>query len=116
MKRLGVHEHVLVRPVKGNKEWTKFKAKLDTGANWSRIGVRQAAKLKLGPIEDSQSIRTSGGGIELRLVVPAKVRIARHQVIVHFTVSTKKSGVPIGRRTLRKRFIVDPAIKYLSFP
>lgn len=115
MKTLGIWEKIFVRRIKGAK-WTKFNAKFDTGAEWSRIWLKDAARLKLGPIEDTQRIRTSGGGRQLRPVVPATVRIAGRRVTVHFTVSNRKAGILIGRRTLRKRFIVDPAKKHLSTP
>src|SRR5207249_4106338 len=108
-------EYVVIRRAKG-KKWNYFNATIDTGAKWSRIGVTEAAQLKLGPIEDVRRIGTSDGGSELRPVVPATVRIGGRQVTVHFTVSTGKEGVLIGRRTLRNRFTVDPAKKHLSVP
>jgi hypothetical protein len=115
MKTLGRLERVRVRRTGGTK-WADFNAKIDTGAKWSRIGVREAAKLKLGPIEDVRSIGTSDGGTELRPVVRASVRIGGRRVTVQFTVSTGKGGVLIGRRTLHNRFKVDVTRKYVTLP
>lgn len=102
MKTIGRRENVKVRRTNGRK-WGHFEAKIDTGAKWSRIGVMEAAILKLGPIEEVSRI-------------PATVRIGGRQVTVRFTVSTGKEGVLIGRRTLRNRFKVDAARKHLSVP
>lgn len=112
---LGLREKVAIRPVSGGK-WQMFTAKLDTGAAWSRIGARKAAKLKLGPIVDVKSIGTSDGGSQLRLVVPASLRIASRQIAVNFTISMTKPGVLIGRRTMGNRFSIDPKKRYLAMP
>ncbi len=114
MKILGLWEYVLIRRENG-RTWKRFKAKLDTGALWSRIGAKEAAKLRLGPITDVCKIRT-GSGRETRVIVPAKVRIGMHQIAVRFTVSTRRDGVLIGRRTIGKRFRISPSRKYLSEP
>lgn len=111
MKTLGLWEYVQIRP-KPDGRWKRFKAKFDTGATWSRIGAKEAAMLKLGPITEVHKIKT-GSGRETRLVVPATVQIAGHRITAHFTVSTSRSGVLIGRRTIGKRFIINPSQKYL---
>ena len=112
MESLGLREYVLIRPQNGRK-WKRFEAKIDTGAKWSRIGVREAIKLGLGPIVDVVTIR-SGTGQERRVVVPASVKIGKYRVEVRFTISTRRQGVLIGRRTIGKRFQVIPSKKYLS--
>lgn len=114
MKTLGLWEYVLIRRESGGK-WKRFKAKLDTGAHWSRIGAKEAAKLRLGPITGIRKIGT-GSGRETRVLVPAKVQIGSHRITVGFTVSTRRGGVLIGRRTIGKRFRISPLRKYLSEP
>ncbi len=112
MQTLGLLEYVLIRRESGGK-WKRFKAKLDTRAVWSRIGVNEASKLRLGPIIGVCKIRT-GSGRETRALVPAKVRIGGHQIAVRFSVSTRRDGVLIGKRTIGKRFRVSSSQKYLS--
>ncbi len=114
MQTLGLLEYVLIRRESDGK-WKRFKAKLDTGAVWSRIGVKEASKLRLGPIIGVCKIRT-GSGRETRALVPAKLRIGGHRIAARFSVSTRRDGVLIGRRTIGKRFRVSPSQKYLSEP
>ncbi len=109
MRTVGLWEYVLIRRATGGK-WTRFKAKIDSGARWSRIGVKEAAQLKLGPIIDSRKIRT-GTGHEVRAVVPARICIGGYRIVVRLTVSTRRNGVLIGRRTLGKRFKIIPSRK-----
>jgi hypothetical protein len=95
-------------------KWTRFKAKLDTGAHYSRIGAKEAAALKLGPIIKVLKINT-GSGSETRVVVPAEVRIGGLKINnVNFTVTTRRDGVLIGLRTIGKRFEISPSKKYLG--
>ena len=110
MKTLGRREHVEIRGVEGRK-WIRFDAKLDTGADRSRISAKDAAKLRLGPIERVRKVRG-----ERRVVVPATVQIAGRKIRVHFTVSTRWPGLLIGVPTMKKRFRVDPSREYLSDP
>jgi hypothetical protein len=112
---LGLWEKVAIRARKG-KRWQRFPAKLDTGASWSRIGAQKAAKLKLGPILEVRSISTSDGGKQRRVLVPASLRIGNYQIAARFTVSMRKPGVLIGRRTMGSRFQIDPKKRYLSKP
>ena len=112
MKTLGLWEYVFIRR-KDSGKWKRFKAKLDTGAFWSRIGAKEAAALKLGPITSTRKIRT-GSGSETRVVVPAKVWIGGRRIAVSFTVTTRRAGILIGRRTMGKRFKVSPAQRYLA--
>lgn len=110
MKTLGLWEYVQIRRLGGVK-WTWYKAKLDTGADNSRIGAKDAAALKLGPIIKVLPITGHG----TRVVVPAEVRIGPLKINnVNFTVSTRNDGVLIGRRTMGKRFIISPSEKYLA--
>jgi len=112
MESLGLHEYVLIRP-QNSRKWKRFEAKIDTGAKWSRIGVREAIKLGLGPIVDVLTI-TTGTGKERRIVVPACVKIGKYRVAVRFTISTRRREVLIGRRTIGKRFQVIPSEQYVT--
>lgn len=111
---LGLREKVAIRARDGkNKKWRMFTAKIDTGADRSRIGARNAAKLGLGPIVDVVRIKT-GSGRQSRLVVPASLRIGRHRIAAQFSVSMQRPGVLIGTRTMGSRFTVDPKKRYLA--
>lgn len=112
MKTLGLWEDVLIRR-ETDGTWRRFKAKLDTGAYWSRIGAKEAAMLRLGPITDVRKIKT-GSGSETRIIVPAKLRIGGRQIAATFTVSTRKTGILIGRRIIGKRFKISPSERYLA--
>jgi hypothetical protein len=112
---LGGREYVKVRSRRGQK-WSRFKAKMDTGAKWSRIGAQKAARMKLGPVLDVRTINTSNGGSERRVVVPATVRISGRRIKVLFTISTRKPGLLIGRRTINGRFDVRSWKRYLTTP
>jgi len=113
MKTLGLWEYIRIRRAGGVK-WTRFEAKLDSGAAHSRIGAKEAAALKLGPIIEVLKIKT-GSGSEIRVVVPAEIRIGGPKIKnVNFTVSTRNDGVLIGRRTIGKRFTISPLQKYLD--
>jgi hypothetical protein len=111
---VGKWEKVAIRAEDG--KWWRFTAKLDTGAEYSRIGASKAAELRLGPIVDVKRIKTSGGARQRRVIVPASVRIAKDQIKVHFSISMRRPGVLIGCRTMRGRFTVDPAKRYLTEP
>lgn len=89
---LGLREKVAIRAV-GGKKWRIFTAKLDTGAVWSRIGARKAAQLGLGPILDVVRIKTSGGGRQSRVLVPASLRIGSHRIAARFSVSMRRPSV-----------------------
>jgi hypothetical protein len=94
--------------------WARFDAKLDTGAYYCRIGAKEAAALRLGPIIDVVKIKT-GSGSETRIVVPTEVRIGGLKINnVKFTVTTRNDGVLIGRRTIGKRFKISSSEKYLD--
>jgi hypothetical protein len=112
---LGLREKVAIRAV-GARKWRIFTAKLDTGALWSRIGARKAAKLGLGPILDVVRIKTSGGGRQNRVLVPASLRIGSCRIAALFSVSMRRPGVLIGTRTMSSRFVVDPKQRYLAGP
>ena len=114
MKTLGWREYVLIRR-KTDGKWIRFKAKLDTGADRSRIGAKEAATLGLEPIVGIRKITTFGNGRrETRRVVSASVRIGGHRIAVKFRLSTSKSGVLIGKSTMGKRFKISPSQEYLS--
>jgi hypothetical protein len=116
MKTLGLWEYILIRRMTDGK-WMQFKAKLDTGADRSRIGAKEAAQLGLEPIKGVHKTTTFGNGRkETRRVVSASVRIGGHRINVKFRVSTSKSGVLIGRSTMKTWFKISPSQEYLSDP
>ena len=98
-----IYVNVYTRSRKKGSKWRAYKAKLDTGAEWSRIGAREAAKLGLGPIVGVRKIRTSSGHKELRIIVPAKLKMGGHLIAARFSISTRVPGVLIGQKTMGKR-------------
>ncbi len=120
MTALGRVEWIRIRSPRGRGKWSSpLEAKLDTGADWSRIGAEQAADLRLGPILKVHVITTSSGAKENRVRVPARVLINGVDVHTHFVVSTGKENVIIGLNTRKElsqqsRFRIDPTRKHLG--
>lgn len=86
-------------------------ARIDTGARWSSIDVKLAAKLRLGPIIEARAI-TSSHGSSMRPVVKAKVTLTGRTINGRFTVYDRrrmKQPVLIGRNILKGKFIIDPS-------
>jgi predicted aspartyl protease len=114
LKTLGRVEWIRIRSKRGKKQWgPRLEAKLDTGADWSRIGAERAAELRLGPIEEVHEITTSNGAKENRIRVAASVRIGGVDVDTHFVVSTTREKVTIGLNTMKDlshllKFTIDP--------
>jgi len=88
-------------------------ARIDTGAEYNSISKELAKKLKLGPVVKHIKIRTSNGE-ERRPVIKAKLKIKKRIINSHFNIADRKKmiyPVLIGRRILRKGFIIDPSKK-----
>ncbi len=105
---IGQLERVTLHSEGGKRAAT---ARIDTGATWSSIDVKLAAKLRLGPIIEAKAIKSSHGS-SVRPVVKAKVTLAGRTINGRFTVYDRrrmKHPVLIGRNILRGKFIVDPS-------
>src|SRR2546425_12878080 len=99
---LGRVEWIRIRSPRGRGKWSSpVKAKLDTGADWARIGAEQAAGLRLGPILKGHVITTSSGAKKNRVRVPARVLINRVDAQRHSVVSTGKENVILGLHTMK---------------
>jgi hypothetical protein len=67
---------------------------------------------------EKREIKNSFGEAELRFVIKTKVKIFEHVINAEFSLSNRgslKFPVLLGRRILRKRFLIDVTEKDLSF-
>jgi hypothetical protein len=67
---------------------------------------------------DQREIKNSFGEAELRYVIKTKIRIFDRLIRAEFSLSNRgnlKFPVLLGRKILRKRFLIDVAKKDLSF-
>ena len=86
-------------------------AKIDTGADSNSISLKLASELQLGPIIKTIRVKISNG-YERRAVVKAKLRIKNRRIIALFNITDRshlKYPVLIGKRTLKKGFLIDPS-------
>ena len=102
-----VEEVVFVKDL----EKTKIKARIDTGATKSSVDTSLAAKLQLGPIVQTKTVR-SASGHSLRPMVQAKIIMAGQELHGLFTISNRakmKYPVLIGRNLIEQgNFMIDP--------
>lgn len=87
-------------------------AKIDTGAQINSIDIMLAQKLKLGPIVKTYKVKSSTGE-DRRPAVRARLEIKGRKFNTIFTISDRKHmkySVLIGRRILKKGFLVDVSI------
>ncbi len=106
---LGLVEDVIIH---ADKE-TEVKAKIDTGATYSSIDIRFAAKLKLGPITDTIRIKNANG-MNLRPVILTKITIKGKEFEAKFSLADRsnlKYKMLIGVDILKRGFQIDPAEK-----
>jgi len=85
-------------------------ARIDTGAGYNSISKELAKKLKLGPVVKHIRVRTSNGE-ERRPVVYVEMKIKNKKLKTFFNIADRKKmlyPVLIGRRVLRRGFIIDP--------
>lgn len=97
----------LIEKVKINGK--EVKAKIDTGAQGNSIDIKLAQKLKLGPIIKTYKIKTSTGHAR-RPAVKAHLEIKGRKFNTIFNISDRKHmkyNVLIGRRILKKGFLID---------
>jgi hypothetical protein len=67
---------------------------------------------------DQREIKNSFGEAELRYVIKTSIRIFNHRIRAEFSLSDRgnlKFPVLLGRKILRKRFLIDVTKKDLSF-
>jgi hypothetical protein len=118
----------------------KIKAKVDTGARTSALHAfsvepferdsKQWVRFSIhpvqgdtdtvvaceAPVKDMRRVRDSGGHEELRYVIETSIDIGGSRVCSEVTLTDRQSmkfRVLLGRRALRKRFLVNPGKSYL---
>jgi len=99
----------LVESIKINGK--EVKAKIDTGSDGSSIDTSLAAELKLGPIFDTRSYRSSHGRTT-RPIVEAKMVLRDKHIKVNFNMIDRtnlKYPVLIGKDILKEGFLIDPS-------
>ena len=104
---LGLTEKITVI---GEKKETVV-ARIDTGATSSSIDYTLAAKLKLGPITKSKTVKSALGTLK-RPVIHAKIKIYDAVVEAEFSLADRshlKYSVLIGQNILKTgNFLIDP--------
>ena len=63
-----------------------------------------------------KNVKSSNGHIQERYFIRTKIIIADRILTTEFSLTERKSmryPILIGRKTLKKRFIVDPSLKYI---
>jgi len=106
---VGLTEDVIVYGEKGKSR--KIIARVDSGATKSSIDVRLAAELRLGPIINTMTVRSTHGNT-LRPVVKTKIKIAGKNIESEVSLADRtymKYRLLVGQNILKKgRLIIDP--------
>src|SRR2546426_1405768 len=100
---LGRVEWMRIRSPSGMGKWSSpLEAKLDTGADWSRIGAEPAADLRLGPILKVHVITTSSGAKGNRVRDRKSTRLNSSHLVISYAVFClkKKNKIAVGRHAL----------------
>ncbi len=108
--RVGFIETVTI---KGPKAERVFLARIDTGAARNSIDKDIARKLGIKSII-KHTIVKSAHGTKSRPVVKARLSIAGRKIRASFTIAERthmRYPLLIGRKTLKKGFIIDPEKK-----
>lgn len=105
---LGLTEEVTILGKNGRK---KAIARIDTGATSSSLDFSLAAKLQLGPVTKSKTIKSALGILE-RPVITAKVKIGPSVLEGEFSLADRSKmmySILIGQNILKKgKFLIDP--------
>ncbi len=108
--RVGFIETVIIKGPEGERA---FLARIDTGAARNSMDLDIAKKLGIKSILKHTVVK-SASGVKSRPVMKAKLRIAGRKIRASFTIAERahmRYPVLIGRKTLKKGFIIDPEKK-----
>lgn len=106
--KVGFLEKVTVRGPLGEKTVT---ARIDTGAARNSIDKKLASKLGIKRVVKHRVVK-SAHGVMKRPIVKAGLKITGRNFIASFSLADRahmKYDVLIGRKTLKKGFIIDPS-------
>ncbi|MDH5588915.1 MAG: RimK/LysX family protein [Gemmatimonadota bacterium] len=119
----------------------RIKAKVDTGARTSALhafdirpfkrGGRSMVRFKVHPVQkdartvveceaavvDQRKVRSSSGQESLRFVISTVMEVGGVRRTVEITLSRRDSmgfRMLLGRRSIKKKFLVDPAGSFLT--
>ncbi len=105
---IGLTEKVVVR---GKDKGFRVRARIDTGARYNSINEALAEKLGMIPHHQEFHIRAASG-IQKRRSAHATLIIHKRKIRALFTIADRRHmryQVLIGTRTLKGRFVIDPA-------
>ena len=108
--KVGFTEHVKIC---GPKTCRTVNARIDTGAARNSLDENLAKKLGINIIVKHKIVK-SAHGIMKRPIVKARLEIAGRKIRSTFSLADRKHmkyNVLIGRKTLKKGFIIDPEKK-----
>lgn len=104
---VGLSEKINIR---NGEVHSNLDARIDTGATKSSIDINLAAKLKLGPVVKTMTVK-SAHGKRIRPVIFVEVEIASKRIKTEFTLADRthmKYPILIGQDILKEGFIIDP--------
>lgn len=105
---VGLDEEIIIHGNNGQN--IKVLARIDTGACKNSMDTNLAAELQLGPIVETNLIK-SANGISVRPVIKATITIEGKKMETLFTLADRnhmKYKALIGQNTLKQGFIIDP--------
>lgn len=88
---------------------TKIRPFLKDGVSYVQFYANGLVKC-IKPVHSQRVVKSSNGHEELRIVIETTVVLGKRKVITQFTLTDRKDmdyRVLLGRRFLRKRYIVD---------
>ncbi len=105
-----LHAFDIERFVRGDTEWVRFAIHPRQRSKKSRIECE-------APIVMDRKVKNPGGRTELRPVIRTKLIVAEQEIeaLVNLTTRDEMSfRMLLGRRSVRKHFLVDPGRSYLG--